>query len=53
MDPYHWLNLNQLVDWHQIDKNFVINDRYYRSKEKSLIDKTILPVVIMTNSIDQ
>jgi hypothetical protein len=34
MDQYHWLNMNRWIDGHHSDKDFVIDDRYYRSKGK-------------------
>ncbi len=36
MDQYHRLKLNRWIDGHRFDKEFVINDRYYRSKRKNL-----------------
>ncbi len=35
-DPQHWLKVNQWIDGHRFDKDFVIDDRYYRSKRKNL-----------------
>ncbi len=45
--------MNQWIDGHQFDKDFVIDDRYYQSKKKSLTNVLILLVVSMTKSIDQ
>jgi hypothetical protein len=54
MDRYHRLNMNWWIDGHGFVKDFVIDDRYYRSKgKKSLTDGSIISVVSMTNSIDR
>jgi hypothetical protein len=36
MDRYHRLNMNRWIDGHRSDKDFVIDDRYNRSKGKNL-----------------
>ncbi len=36
MDRYHRLNMNRWIDGHRSDQDFVIDERYYRSKGKIL-----------------